>query len=121
MTRKTIATLTALAAIAATPTAAQAAARQTTATASASASRTMTTPQPRPTARPKTTSRIVAGSTGQAGWDDAACQGYADFWGSLVSSAEYQISQGDTKGADATLADAEAVLGQLESKCSVMF
>lgn len=65
-------------------------------------------------------SRISAGSAGQPGWDDAACQKLADAWQDVVNLQADAILAGDTKTADEAGVVAQAAMGKLTDHCLVV-
>jgi hypothetical protein len=112
MTRKIIAALFALIALASTPVVAEAAAPRVVQP-SGAPTRVVAKPLPKPA------SRIEAGSAGVPGYDDAKCGQLADFWEGYVVSAEYAIQRGDTAGADFASQEAADIMSTLEDKCMV--
>jgi hypothetical protein len=64
--------------------------------------------------------RISAGSAGQPGWDDAACQKLADAWQATVDLQADAILAGDTKTADEAGVVAAAAMDKLSDHCVVI-
>jgi hypothetical protein len=64
--------------------------------------------------------RVSAGSAGQPGWDDAACQKLADAWQATVDLQADAILAGDTQTADEAGVVAAAAMDKLSDHCVVI-